>query len=64
MSQNFFVTVEGEEVTSNLSKDAAVALAKKEYDKVKSTLSVGVGRFRYVKGVKVYTLLPLHFFTD
>lgn len=59
---NYFVTVDGIEVLSNLTQAQAISRAKKEYERVKSTLKVGIGRVKYVKGEKMYSCVPMHFY--
>jgi hypothetical protein len=58
----YFVTVDGLEVASNLTKIQAINTAKKKYEETKSTLRVGIGKIKYVKGERVYTCLPMHFY--
>lgn len=58
---NYFVTKQGEEYKSNLTREQAVTTAKSLLDKGLSTLEVGIGRTKIVKGKRVYTLLPAHF---
>ncbi len=54
----YFVTEDGIEVRSNLTKRDAVALAITLYEK--GNTSIGIGRIKYVDGKKYYTCLPLH----
>ena len=58
----YFITLDGIEKNSNLTKDQAIRLAKTLYDKCNGVLPVGIGKYKYVKGRRVYTLLPLHYF--
>jgi hypothetical protein len=58
----YFVTTEGKEVSSNLSHEDAIKLAKKLLKKNLSVLNIGIGkRKRNNTGKLVYTLLPAHF---
>lgn len=56
----YFITLDGIEKNSNLTKDQAIRSAKILYDKCNG--SVGIGKYKYLKGRLVYTLLPLHYF--
>ncbi len=60
----YFVTLHGEEMFSNLTKKEAINKANKLYEKVNNTLSIGIGKIKYIKGAKYYTCLPLHFYND
>lgn len=60
---NFFVTKQGKDYASNLSQKDAVKTAKKLLEKDNlSGLEVGIGKIKYVKGKRVYTLLPCMFY--
>ena len=59
---DYFVTVDGVEVLSNLTKLQAIRTANKRYKAIKCTLRIGIGKIKYVKGERVFTCLPLHFF--
>jgi ribosomal protein L9 len=59
---NYFVSVNGTQTASNLSKEIAINKAKVEYNN--GNTSVGIGKIKIVKGKKVYTLLPLYFYVD
>lgn len=63
-STTYFVAYSGIEIANNLSREKAIEIAKKEYDKGNTT--VGVGRVRYSNREKkyVYTFLPLQFYVD
>ena len=63
---NYFVTVKGETVTDNVSRESAIKSALKVLDKNPGigTLCVGIGRYKYVKGKKMYSLLPCHFYFE
>lgn len=60
---NYFVTVDGNEILSNMTKTQAINAAKKEYEKIQSTLRIGIGKIKYVKGKRFYTCLPMHFYS-
>lgn len=60
----YFVTVNGLEIASNLSKTQAINLGNKKYKETKSTLDIGIGRLRYRNGKKIYTCIPIHFYND
>ena len=60
---NYFVTVDGLEVASNLTKRQALNTAKKKYEETKSTLRVGIGKVKYVKGKRMYNCLPMFFYS-
>ncbi len=55
----YFVTENGIEVRSNLTKRDAVALAITMYEK--GNTSIGIGRIKYVDGKKYYTCLPFYY---
>lgn len=61
---NFFVTVNGNVIASNLSKKQAVDIARKEQnnDPELCYLNVGIGRTKYKDGKQMYSLLPYNFF--
>ena len=59
---NYFVTVDGLEVASNLTKIQAMNTANKKYEETKSTLRIGIGKIKYVKGNRVFTCLPMNFY--
>jgi hypothetical protein len=61
---HYFVTVNGIETATNLTRSQAIREADKQYDKnqKKGTLNIGIGRIKMRKGEKFYTLLPMHFF--
>lgn len=59
---NYFVTVDSIEVASNLTKIQAINIANKLYE-AKSTLRVGIGKTKYVKGKRVFTCLPMYFYS-
>lgn len=63
---NFFVAVKGKEVFSNVSKERAVAkgIELGEKDSSLCGLDIGIGRAKYVKGKRVYTMLPLSTYID
>ena len=61
---NYFVTVDGFKVKSNLTKEQAIDIANKEYEKVQSTLRVGIGKIKYVKGVRMTTCSPMCFYSS
>lgn len=61
---NYFVTVDGCEIKSNLTKKQAINTANQMYEETKSTLKVGVGKIKYKNGKRVYTLLPMHLITE
>jgi hypothetical protein len=58
---NYFVTVDGIDVAANLNKLQAVERASKEYkiSPEKGVLNVGIGKYKYNKGRRVYTLQPM-----
>jgi len=58
----YFVTVDRIEILTNLTKVQAINTANKEYEKVKSTLRIGIGKIKYVKGKRYFTCLPMHFY--
>lgn len=59
---NYFVTIDGLTVVSNLTKLQAINTAKKKYEETKSTLRVGIGRIKHVNGRRMFTCLPMHFY--
>ena len=63
---NYFVTVGGIEVISNLTKKQAINYGNKEYKKhpENGTLNIGIGKVKIKKGKFVYTCLPLHFYDN
>ncbi len=61
---NFFVTVDGVDIASNLTKQQAINVAIKKYEEKKSTLRIGIGKVKWVNGKKMYTLLPMHFYVS
>lgn len=58
---NYFVTVDEVEVASNLTKKQAINIANKKYEETKSSLRIGIGKIKYVKGKRMYTCLPMFF---
>ena len=54
---NYFVTIEGIEVKSNLKKEQAIKSGKLLSE---SHSNIGIGKRKF--NHKGYTLLPLHFF--
>ena len=50
---NYFVTVDGLEVASNLTKIQAINTAKEKYEETKSTLRIGIGKIKYVKDIVI-----------
>jgi hypothetical protein len=60
---NYFVTVDGLEVASNLTKTQAINIANKKYEETKSTLRVGIGKIKYIKGNRMFTCSPMHFYS-
>lgn len=60
---NYFVTIDGLEVASNLTKMHAIYTANKKFEETKSTLRIGIGKVKYVKGKKIFTCLPMHFYS-
>lgn len=58
---NYFVTLHGETVNQNLTREQAIKIGKKLYTDKIGTMSIGVGRITYKNGQKMYRLLPLHF---
>jgi hypothetical protein len=60
----YFVTVNSEVVSDNLNREQAIKLGLKKCSETKSTLQVGIGRWKYYKGKWVYTCLPLHFYIN
>lgn len=59
---NYFVTVDGEDIKSNLTKKQAIKIANEKYKEIKSTLRIGIGNFKYKKGKKMYVIFPMHFY--
>jgi uncharacterized membrane protein len=57
---SYFVTVDGVEISSNLTKNKAVSIGKKNTNKG----NVGIGKIKYIEGKKHYKLLPLHSYID
>lgn len=62
-NMNYFVTIDGLEVVSNLTKVQAINTANKKYEETKSTLRVGIGKIKYVKGKRMFTCLPMYFYS-
>ncbi len=60
---NYFVTVDGLEIASNLKRAEAMSTAYKMYKETKSTLRIGIGKVKYVEGERVFTCLPMHFYS-
>lgn len=61
---NFFVTVNGNVIASNLNKKQAVNIAIREQnnDPELCILSIGIGKTKYKDGKQMYTLLPYNFY--
>lgn len=61
---NYFVTIKGETVNDNVSRDFAIQKANDILNRKPElgTLEVGIGRYKYQKGVKMYCLHPCHFY--
>lgn len=59
---NYFVTVDGITISTGLSKNKAIEIAKKEVDKTKCGLSVGIGKYKLINGKMAYTLFPSFFY--
>lgn len=64
MTLFYFVSVYGEIVASNLTRDRALSRAYEEYDNYKSTLVIGIGRVFLRKGEKRHASVPMHFYTE
>ena len=60
---NYFVTVDGLEVASNLTKIQAINTTNEKYKETKSTLRIGIGKIKYVKSKRMFTCLPMHFYS-
>jgi hypothetical protein len=62
---SYFVTIEGFEKISNLTKAQAVSYAEKEYknNPENGMLNIGIGKVKYRNGKLVYTCLPMHFYS-
>jgi hypothetical protein len=58
----YFITVNSIIVANNLTKDEAISIAINKNKKIESTLNIGIGKYKYKNGKRVYTCLPLHFF--
>ena len=64
---SYFVTVNGLEVTpTTFSKDEAIKKAIKLHDENPKlgAIQIGIGKIKYVKGEKRYTLLPYLFYLN
>jgi len=61
---NYFVAVKGETVKDNISRESAIKTATNVLSQRPSlgTLEVGIGRYKYQKGVKMYCMHPCHFY--
>ena len=61
---NYFVTVKGETVNDNVTRKFAIKKANEIITKKPElgTLNVGIGRYKTVKGVRMYCLHPCHFY--
>jgi len=61
---NYFVTIKGIETTSNLTKKQAINAAIKlhESDNSIGGIQIGIGKYKYKKGIKIYTLQPYFFY--
>lgn len=62
--KTYFVAINGEEIAGNLSREYAVRLAKREYDKGNTTVGIGRVKRCLKTGKIVYSLRPLHFYVD
>ena len=60
---NYFVTIDGIDISINNTKEQAIKIPNKKYLEIKSTLRIGIGKYKLYKGKRVYTLLPMHFYT-
>jgi uncharacterized membrane protein len=57
---DYFVTVGGITVDRHLTREKAITVGKKNWSA--SGSNVGIGKYKIVKGKKVYILLPLNNF--
>ena len=57
----YFVTLHGETVKANLTREQAIKEGKKLYTDEIGTMAIGIGIVRYKAGKKMYRLLPFHF---
>ena len=56
MGKNYFVTSDGIVIADNLTKKDAIRKAKK------ADGFIGIGRYKFIKGKKMYTHLPAWFY--
>lgn len=64
-NMNFFVTLKGEEVRNNLTRDKAVMHAKSLLENSElGMLEVGIGVVKNKNGKLVYNLMPSSFYLD
>lgn len=61
---NFFITVNGYVIASNLSRKKAINIAIREQnnDPELCILNIGIGRTKYKDGEKMYSLLPYNYY--
>lgn len=62
--ENFFVTVNGDIIASNLSKKKAINIAIMEQKNSPElcSLNIGIGKTKYKDGKKMYSLLPYNYY--
>lgn len=56
MKKNYFVTSDKNVIADNLTKKDAIKTAKK------ATGYIGIGKYKFVDGKKMYNLLPAYFY--
>jgi len=63
---NYFVTVDGVEIASNLSKSSAMKRAANKHrsDPKLGGIQIGIGRIKMKRGKRVYTLIPYLYFNE
>jgi hypothetical protein len=61
---NYFVAVNGETIKDNITRESAIKTARDVLTERPElgTINVGIGRYKYQKGVKTYCMLPCHFY--
>jgi len=61
MENNYFVTIDGDIISSNITQSEAIKIGKKRF---LNGCNIGIGKTKIVNGQKKYTLLPLYFYLD